>query len=93
MNSYGLNKRNIELDIQNEWYQSQLQQIINGINVKDVFDENEGTLAMARTFELAPLFRYYIRFYGMPEPGTGFDPVKLNVVLAALDTLGIDPYK
>jgi hypothetical protein len=83
----------VELEIQNEWYQSQLQQIINGINVKEVFDENTGTLVMARTFELAPLFRYYIRFYGIPEQGVGFDPAKLNVVLAALEALGIDPYQ
>lgn len=92
MNAYGLNTQNMELTIQNQWYQDQLQQIINGINVEKAFDQNTGTLHMSQTFQLAPLFKYYIQFYGMPAPGVGFDPVKLNVVLAALDKLGIDPY-
>lgn len=92
LNAYGLNTQNMELTIQNQWYQDQLQQIINGINVEKAFDQNTGTLHMSQTFQLAPLFKYYIQFYGMPSPGVGFDPVKLNVVLAALDKLGIDPY-
>jgi hypothetical protein len=92
INSYGLNTLNIELDIQNTWYQEQLQMIINGINVNKTFDQNVGTLSMTRTFELAPLFRYYIQYYGFPEHGVGFDPAKLNIVLTALENMGIDPY-
>jgi hypothetical protein len=47
---------------------------------------------MVQTFELAPLFTYYIKMYGIPAPGVGFDPVKLNIVLTALENMGIDPY-
>jgi hypothetical protein len=92
MNAFGLNTLNVELEIQNTWYQEQLQQIINGINVNPAFDQNIGTLSMAQTFELAPLFTYYIKMYGVPAPGVGFDPVKLNIVLTALENMGIDPY-
>jgi hypothetical protein len=92
MNAFGLNTLNVELDIQNTWYQDQLQQIINGVNVNPAFDQNIGTLSMVQTFELAPLFTYYIKMYGIPAPGVGFDPVKLNIVLAALENMGIDPY-
>ena len=93
MNAYGLNTLNVELEIQNNWYQEQIQLIINGINVNPAFDLNVGTLSMSQTFELAPLFMYYIKLYGTPAPGAGFDPAKLNIVLTALENMGIDPYK
>lgn len=92
MNAFGLNTLNVELEIQNTWYQEQLQQIINGVNVNPAFDQNTGTLSMMQTFELAPLFTYYIKMYGIPSPGVGFDPVKLNIVLTALENMGINPY-
>jgi hypothetical protein len=92
MNAFGLNTLNVELEIQNTWYQEQLQQIINGVNVNPAFDQNTGTLSMMQTFELAPLFTYYIKMYGIPLPGAGFDPVKLNIVLTALENMGINPY-
>lgn len=92
MNAFGLNTLNVELEIQNTWYQEQLQEIINGVNVNPAFDQNTGTLSMMQTFELAPLFTYYIKMYGIPLPGAGFDPVKLNIVLTALENMGINPY-
>ncbi len=92
MNSYGLYTRNVELTIQNTYLQGVLQQIIDGINVKKVFDQNEGTYSLRREFQLAPLIQYYIRIYGLPEPGVGFDPVKMNLVLNALENSGISPY-
>jgi hypothetical protein len=93
MNAYGLNTLNTQLEIENTWYQEQIQEIINGINVNPAFDQNIGTLSMKQTFELAPLFMYYIKLFGMPAPGAGFDPAKLNVVLTALENMGIDPYQ
>ncbi len=92
MNAYGLNTLNVELTIENTYLQGVLEEIISGVNVTQAFDLNTGTLAMSRKFELAPLFQYYIKIYGLPEPGVGFDPVKLNIVLKALETNGIDPY-
>jgi hypothetical protein len=92
INIYGLNTLNTETKIQNLYLQGVLQEIINGINVTKAFDETSGTLSMKQTFQLAPLFRYYISLYGVPEPGVGFDPVKLALVLTALENSGIDPY-
>lgn len=92
INSYGLNNLNIDIQVQSTYLQGILEEIISGINVTKAFDENTGTLSMSKTFELAPLFRYYISLYGLPEIGVGFDPVKLALVLTALQNNGIDPY-
>lgn len=92
INAYGLNTLNIETQVQNTYLQGVLQEIINGINVNKAFDQNVGTFAMSQNFSLAPLFRYYIGLYGVPEPGVGFDPNKLSLVLTALENSGIDPY-
>jgi hypothetical protein len=92
INAFGLNTLNVELEIQNTWYQDQLHQIINGVNVNKAFDQNIGTLSMVKTFELAPLFMHYIQIYGLPSPDIGFDPAKLNIILTALENMGINPY-
>lgn len=93
INIYGLNTLNTETQVQNIYLQGVLQEIINGVNVTKAFDETSGTLSMRQNFQLAPLFRYYISIYGLPEPGVGFDPVKLSLVLTALENSGIDPYE
>lgn len=93
INAYGLNTLNTETQVQNLYLQNILQEIINGVNVTKAFDETSGTLSMKQNFQLAPLFRYYINMYGLPEPGVGFDPVKLSLILTAIENSGIDPYK
>jgi len=92
INTYGLNTQNTETQVQNLYLQNILQEIINGVNVTKAFHETSGTLSMKQTFQLAPLFRYYISIYGVPEPGVGFDPVKLSLILTAMENSGIDPY-
>jgi len=92
INAYGLNTLNTETQVQNLYLQSILQEIINGVNVTNAFDETSGTLSMRQDFQLAPLFRYYISMYGLPAPGVGFDPVKLSLILTAMENSGIDPY-
>jgi len=92
INTYGLNTLNTETQVQNLYLQGVLQDIINGVNVTNAFHETSGTLSMRQNFQLAPLFRYYISLYGLPAPGVGFDPVKLSLVLTALENNGIDPY-
>lgn len=93
INSYGLNTSNTETKIQNLYLQKTIEEIISGVNVQNAFHETSGTLSMQQSFQLAPLFRYYIKLYGLPEPGVGFDPVKLSVVLTAMENSGIDPYR
>ena len=94
INAYGLNTLNVELEIKNTNIQGTLEEIINGINVTTALNEgNTGTFSMFQQFVLAPLFQYYIKLYGMPIIGEGFDPLKLAIVLTALENQGIDPYK
>jgi hypothetical protein len=92
LNAFGLNTLNVELSLQNNYLQEVIEELISKVNVKEMFDENTGTISMTRKLELAPIFKYYIKIYGMPEIGVGFDPAKLNLVLAALENSGIDPY-
>jgi hypothetical protein len=93
INTYGLNTLNTETQVQNVYLQGVIQEIVNGVNVNKAFDDATGTLAMKQTIQLAPLFRYYISLHGLPDPGVGFDPVKLALVLTALENSGIDPYQ
>ena len=92
INAYGLNTSNTETKIQNIYLQTKINEIINGVNVTNAFDDACGTLSMKRTFKLAPLFQYYIRLHGFPQPGVGFDPVKLALILTIMENAGIDPY-
>jgi hypothetical protein len=92
INAYSLNTLNTETQIQNLYLQTTLQEVINGVNIAKAFHETSGTLSMHQTFQLAPLFRYYIRLYGVPEPGVGFDATKLALILTAMENSGIDPY-
>ena len=92
LNSYGLNTTNVELEVQNVFLQGTIEEMLAQQNVQTVYSNNSGTLDMTKTLVLAPLFVYYIHLYGIPEPGAGFDPNKLALVLTALENSGIDPY-
>lgn len=92
LNSYGLNTTNVELEVQNVFLQGTIDQMLSQENVQTTYTNNSGTLDMSKTLVLAPLFVYYIQLYGVPEPGVGFDPKKLLIVLNALENSGIDPY-
>ena len=91
-NSYDLNARAIELGIQNIYLQEIIDQIHSEQYVNPAYADITGTFAITKTFELAPLFMYYIKYYGVPQNGVGFDPKKLIIVLNALENSGIDPY-
>jgi len=92
INSYGLNALNVELDVQNTYLQNTIEELLSQQNVQPAYSDTTGTLDMTKTLVLAPLFAYYINIYGIPEPGVGFDPNRLSVVLTALQNSGIDPY-
>jgi len=92
LKSFGLHSLNVELEIQNSYLRGVIEEMISKVNYHPVFDENSGTFDMYRKLKIAPLFRYYVKMYGMPAAGVGFDPDKLNVVLQALQNSGIDPW-
>lgn len=91
-NSYDLNARAIELGIQNIYLQEIIDKIHSEEYLNPAYADITGTFSISKTFELAPLFMYYIKYYGVPEVGVGFDPNKLIIILNALENSGIDPY-
>ena len=93
LNSYGLNTQAIELNVQNTYLQGVIEELLSQENVKTAYADVVGTLSMSKTFVLAPLFMYYMKQYGVPEPGVGFNPTRLALILTALENSGIDPYQ
>lgn len=93
LNSFGLNTLNVELEVQNVYLQGTIEELLSQQNIQSTYSQTSGTLDISKTLVLAPLFMYYIRLYGVPEPGVGFDPNKLSIVLTALENSGIDPYE
>lgn len=49
-----------------------------------------GTLTMEKIFTMTPLFSEYIKTYGLPEYGEGFDPEKLSNIMNILNEDNID---
>ena len=92
INSYGLNIHAIEIDVQNCFLQNVIDELLSKQNVYTAYSDIRGTISMNKTFRLAPLFTYYIKQYGLPAQGVGFDPKKLSIILTALENSGIDPY-
>jgi hypothetical protein len=91
INAYGMSARQIELRIQNLYLQDVIDEMLTGVNRNPAFDLNTGGLEALQELELAPLFMYYIKTYGCPQPGDGFDVNKLTVVYNSLISSGIDP--
>jgi hypothetical protein len=92
LNAFGLNTQNVELGVQNTYLQGVIEEMLSQQNVNSAYADITGTMSMDKTFALAPLFMYYIKQYGVPEPYVGFDPNRLVIVLTALENSGIDPY-
>jgi len=91
INAYGMRATQVELRIQNLYLQEVIDEMLSGVNRKPAFDMNTGGLEALKELELAPLFMYYIKTYGCPQPGDGFDVNKLTVVYNSLISSGIDP--
>jgi len=92
INSYGLNTLNIELTVQQTYLQHTIEEFLSGRNILSAYSDADGTISMTKTLVLAPIFVYYIKIYGAPQPGEGFDPNKLVLVYNSLVNSGIDPY-
>jgi hypothetical protein len=88
---FDLHYRNVELTVQNAALRTQIQTILDKVNIRNVI-ESSGGLCATRTFTLAPIFSYYILVYGMPSAGQGFDEVKLANLVPILEQNGVNPY-
>jgi hypothetical protein len=92
INSFDLNYLTNDLKVRNIELQKTIDDLIAGKNMTPALKTNIGTMSIHKTFTLAPLFSYYIMLYGMPQPGVGFDQVKLSNLLTVMERQCIDPY-
>jgi hypothetical protein len=93
INSYTLYGNNIVLQLDKTNLQQQVQTILSNKNQQVVEVANTtGQLTITRSFTLAPVFNYYILFFGMPAFGVGFDPSKIAFLVDILNQNGINPY-
>jgi len=74
--------------------QKQIQDILSNKNVKNIDACGaRGQLSITKSFKLAPVYNYYIIVYGIPQQGTGFDPIKVKYLTDLLKENNIDPFK
>ena len=92
-NSLAIYGDNLLLEIEKADLQKQVQEIITEQNVETTQSTiSTSTVTITQTFQLAAEFNYYIRIYGSPVVGEGFDPVKIAFLIYILEENGIDPY-
>lgn len=92
-NSLAIYGDNLLLEIEKADLQKQVQEIITEQNVETTQSTiSTSTVTITQTFQLAAVFNYYIRIYGSPVVGEGFDPVKIAFLIYILEENGIDPY-
>jgi hypothetical protein len=93
INLYTLYGENVLLQVDKSTLESQVQDLIDAVNVEEVSTTNNtSSLTLTQTFKLANVFNYYIMIYGMPESGEGFNAVKVAYLVDILSANGIDPY-
>lgn len=92
-NSLAIYGDNLLLEIEKADLQKQVQEIITEQNVETTQSTiSTSTVTITQTFQLAAVFNYYIRIYGSPVVGEGFDTVKIAFLIYILEENGIDPY-
>jgi hypothetical protein len=92
-NSVALHGDNLLLQIDKADLQKKVDEIITDKNVETTQSTiSTSSITVTQTFQLAAVFNYYIRIYGAPQPGDGFDPVKIAFLIYTLQENGIDPY-
>jgi hypothetical protein len=92
-NSLALYGDNLLLQIDKADLQKKIDEIITDKNVETTQTTiSTNSITISQTFQLAAVFNYYIRIYGAPQVGEGFDPVKIAFLIYILQENGIDPY-
>jgi hypothetical protein len=92
INAYDLYGLNVSLTFDKTNLQNTINTILSGKNEHMVATAT-GQLSITKNFKLANVFNCYLLIYGLPAPGVGFDPVKINFLVRSLKQHGIDPYK
>ena len=92
-NSLSLYGDNLLLQLDKADLQKQIADILSDKNVTTVQSSmSTNNMTLTQSFQLAPVFNYYIRIYGTPLQGQGFDPVKIAFLIYTLQENGVDPY-
>jgi hypothetical protein len=92
MNTIGLSTSIIEANVKNILLQNQINAFESTYNQKNVISNTSGEYQITKTFNLAPIYSYYILLYGIPFANQGFDPNKIATLEPILINLGITPY-
>ena len=92
-NSLSLYGDNLLLQLDKVDLQKQIADILSDKNVTSIQSSmSTNNMTLTQSFQLAPVFNYYIRIYGAPLQGQGFDPVKIAFLIYTLQENGVDPY-
>ena len=92
-NSLSLYGDNMLLQLDKADLQKQVADILSDKNVTSIQSSmSTNNMTLTQSFQLAPVFNYYIRIYGAPLQGQGFDPVKVAFLIYTLQENGVDPY-
>lgn len=92
-NSLSLYGDNLLLQLDKADLQKQITDILSDKNVATIQSSmSTNSMTLTQSFQLAPVFNYYIRIYGAPLQGEGFDPVKIAFIIYTLEENGVDPY-
>lgn len=92
-NSLSLYGDNLLLQIDKADLQKQVDDILSDKNVTTIQTSmSSNNMTLTQSFQLATVFNYYIRLYGAPLQGQGFDPIKVAFLIYTLQQNGIDPY-
>jgi len=92
-NSLSLYGDNMLLQLDKADLQKQVADILSDKNVTSIQSSmSTNNMTLTQSFQLAPVFNYYIRIYGAPLHGQGFDPVKIAFLIYTLQENGVDPY-
>jgi len=92
-NSLSLYGDNLLLQLDKADLQKQVTDILSDKNVTSIQSSmSTNSMTLTQSFQLAPVFNYYIRIYGAPLQGEGFDPVKIAFIIYTLEENGVDPY-
>jgi len=90
IHAFNLNKKNIELNLENLILKQRLETILSGKNFKSINEANS-QMSVVKMFNLAPMYSYYIILFGIPD--NGFEPDKLNQIINFMNKYNIDPYQ
>ena len=92
-NSLSLYGDNLLLQLDKADLQKQVADILSDKNVTSIQSSmSTNNMTLTQSFQLAPVFNYYIRIYGAPLQGQGFDPVKVAFLIYTLQENGVHPY-